>query len=148
MATFRKPYTRKRFKTVIEGESMTKQSFKDESDINFIMQKYQQTGYLNPDVIRDSDYFDASNALNFQDAMNIVVNAQDSFDALPSHIRKRFANDPALFLDFVGDEKNEDELRELGLLPRLTENETSTQAVPASGSNDLGDPGGSTATVD
>lgn len=117
MPEFRKPYTRNRVRTVIDPESMTKQSFKDESDINFIMRKYSQTGFLNPALLRDADYLDVEN-LSFQEAMNIVVSAQDDFDSLPSVIRKRFGNDPAQFLDFVGDEANIEEMRTLGLIPK------------------------------
>lgn len=118
MTTFIKPYKRKRFPQNTVGESLTKQSFKQESDINFIVKKFSQTGYIDPTLQRDADYFDGTD-LTFQDAMNLVVAAQNDFDALPSQIRKRFANDPSQFLDFVGDESNVDEMRKLGLLPPL-----------------------------
>lgn len=120
MPKFRKPYTNKRVSPVLDPETMTKQSFKDESDINFIMKKYSQTGFINPGIIRDADYLETSE-LSFQEAMNIVVSAQDQFDNLPSNIRKRFSNDPAAFLDFIGDETNLEEMRSLGLVPSPSE---------------------------
>jgi phage internal scaffolding protein len=115
---FRKVYERRRVSTDVEGDSMTKQSFKDESDINFIMRKYQQTGFLNPALLRKAEYMEASN-LSFQEAMNIVISAQSDFDSLPAELRKRFGNDPAEFLDFVGNDENLEEMRKLGLVETL-----------------------------
>lgn len=129
MPKFKKPYTRQRLPSNTVGDSMTKQSHKDESDINFIMKKYTQTGFLNPALLRDADYLDVGE-LSFQEAMNIVVSAQDNFDQLPASLRKRFGNDPAQFLDFIGDEANIDEMRELGLIPQ--ENVSQSESEPSS----------------
>lgn len=118
MPKFKKAYTRTRQNSNTVGDTMTKQSFNQESDINFIMRKYKQTGFLDPNLLRDADYMDAPE-VSFQKAMNIVVQAQDDFDALPSEIRKKFANSPSEFLDFVGDESNIPAMREMGLLPPL-----------------------------
>lgn len=101
-------------------DGLTHQSFKDECDINFIMKKYIETGYLDPSLLKKAEYMDAQE-ITFQDAMLIVKQAQSDFDSLPSALRKRFGNDPANFLDFVSDESNVDQMREMGLLPPLTE---------------------------
>ena len=48
--------------------------------------------------------------------MNIVIEAQENFSELQTHIRKRFGNDPEQFLDFVTNENNKDEATRLGML--------------------------------
>ncbi len=92
----------------------TKQSFRDECDINLIMAKYQKTGAIAHVNRHGADYGFAT-SLDFTEAMRTVTIAQDMFLGLPSSIRSRFGNDPAAFLDFVQDADNEDELIKLGL---------------------------------
>lgn len=93
----------------------TKQSFKEECDINTIMARYQSTGEL-PDVSQyPPQYLDAT-SFDFQSMQNKLIEAQGLFDALPSKIRNRFANDPGEFLAFVSDPSNKSELQSMGLL--------------------------------
>ena len=47
--------------------------------------------------------------------MNQIIAEQEAFNSLPSDIRKKFDNDPAEFLEFVSDEKNNDEMIQMGL---------------------------------
>jgi hypothetical protein len=42
--------------------------------------------------------------------------ADSAFAQVPSEIRKRFENDPAKFFHFVTDEKNHEELAQMGLV--------------------------------
>ena len=96
------------------GEDMAKQSMKDECDINQIMARYIKTGVLEH-VRTYSPEYGYATGLDFKEAMDLVVGAQAMFSELPSAIRKRFANDPAQFLDFVSNPDNVEELRKLGL---------------------------------
>lgn len=112
-----------RVQTPVGGPSMTKQSFKDECNINKIMEKFQKTGAMNHYAKHAPSYGDAT-PCELHDAQNIIANANTMFEELPSNIRKKFENDPAKFLEFVQDEKNHDEMVELGLkesnLPSLS----------------------------
>lgn len=94
--------------------SMTKQSMKDESDINFIIRRYVKTGNLSH-VNRFSGMYGDFTPLTFHEAMNIVRQGEEMFEALPAVIRRRFGNDPEAFLGYVQDPKNLPEMRELGL---------------------------------
>jgi len=94
--------------------SRTKQSFKRECDINAIMGKYLKSGAVDH-LAKHGGMYGFAAALDFHAAMNIVRKAEEMFEDLDSSIRKRFANDPALFLDFVNKPENIDELRKLGL---------------------------------
>lgn len=111
----RKPYSTVQVKTVNELPSRTKQSDADQCEINNIMAKYARTGAINHFNTHQGSYGDATGH-DFQTSMNIVIDAQNMFDELPSNIRNRFENEPAQFLDFVNDEANKSEMAELGLL--------------------------------
>lgn len=99
------------------GESLTHQSFKDECDINRILRDFSVTGRL-PDNVRVPSYGDFSEAMDFKACMNVIREAEESFAAMPSDVRERFANDPGKFLAFVHDEKNYDEAVKLGISVR------------------------------
>lgn len=108
---------RRRVQTEIIGESMTKQAHKRECDINHIMSKFQKTGIIEHQRSHGPQYMEV-NSIDFHQAMNLVAEAQEMFEDLPSQIRKRFGNDPAAFLDFVQDEGNLEEMYDLGLAQR------------------------------
>lgn len=99
--------------------SLTKQSFSKECDVNFIMSKYSKTGLIDHIQSNPGRFGDFLDIVDYQSSLNSVLEAQASFDALPSALRARFDNDPALFLSFVQDESNRDEAINLGLIERL-----------------------------
>lgn len=99
-----------------EKPSMTKQSFKDECDINNIMRKYQNTGQLPAMIKSNPTYGDFSKVGSYQESLHVVMKAQEQFDALSSKIRRRFDNDPAKFLEFCNNKENREEMIELGLI--------------------------------
>lgn len=124
----RKPYTREAVQIDAGGESRTKQSFKKECDINVIMAKYQKTGAITHFNKHQQNY-GMADGQTFQDAMNLVCEAQEMFNDLPSSIRSRFGNDPAAFLDFVQNEENADEMARMGLIEQSTEQTAVTPAA-------------------
>lgn len=97
-----------------ESEGRTKQSHAEESNINIILAKYIKTGILEHVKEHTSNYGFATSD-DFHTSMNIILKAQDMFDDLPSATRKKFANRPENFLDFVQDPKNEQEMFDMGL---------------------------------
>lgn len=109
------PHDRLEVLTDVSGESMTKQSFKDECDINVIMARYERSGQLPlSDDVR-AEFGDFSDSLSFHEASNRIIAAQDAFMRVPAHIRAEFGNDPGRFLEFAIDPKNLDRMVELGL---------------------------------
>lgn len=103
------------------AQGRTKQSFKDECDINQIMSRYMQTGVL-PDNLnpRTPQYIDAT-GFDYDLAMNLVAEASSSFALLPASVREKFDHDPGAFLDFVADPKNAQSLVDMGLATQLPE---------------------------
>jgi len=101
--------------TFPENSRWTKQSFKDECDINNVMARYLSTGEMPVLNQQAPQYLDVS-GIEYQSAMEFVAGAQTLFQELPSHVRNRFQNDPGAFLDFCSNEKNREEMAEMGLL--------------------------------
>lgn len=107
------------------GDPITKQHHKNECDINLILSRYQKTGVLDHVKNSQPDYADLSDYPNYHDSMNAVIEARDAFLTLDSSIRKKFANDPSNFLDFVSDPKNEQEMIEMGLITKSASDDLS-----------------------
>lgn len=94
---------------------VTDQSFKEECDINTIMQRYQSTGELPVLNGQQGQWLDVT-GMDFQRHMDFIIDAQNLFDQLPSAVRDRFGNDPAAFLDFTSRDENAVEIAKMGLL--------------------------------
>ena len=58
---------------------------------------------------------DFTAAPNYQESLNLMIEARESFMQLPAKIRSRFQNDPGQFVDFTSDPANSEELRKMGL---------------------------------
>lgn len=97
-------------------EGLTKQSFQDECDVNNIMKRYNATGAITHLNTRMPEYGDFSSPMEFQNALNTVMESQMMFADLPAETRDRFGNDPGRFLAFVADDKNRDEAIRMGLV--------------------------------
>ncbi len=99
----------------------TKQSFRKEADINFIVARSLKTGMLvDPRVVakREAIFGDFTQVGDFQDAQLRIVKGREAFESLSSSIRARFQNEPGLLLDFMADEANREEAQELGIIPK------------------------------
>lgn len=96
--------------------SLTKQSFKDECDVNNIMRRYTATGVVTHLNNRRPEFGDFTSVATFQESLNTVIEAEAMFAELPSAIRDRFGNDPSKLLEFIADENNRDEAIKLGIV--------------------------------
>lgn len=101
--------------TISTGKGKTEQAHKQQCDMNYILRDYQRTGLIKHAAKHEGRYDDVT-AVDFQEAMFLVTNAQNMFMTLPSSIRDRFGNDPAAFLDFVQNPSNTDEMARMGIL--------------------------------
>lgn len=97
-------------------ETLTQQQFKEECDINIIMERYTQTGEV--PQFNGAFFDDFVDVQDFQSSQNALLAAQEEFLSLPARIRERFGNDPGKLLDFVSWEENRAEAIELGLIRR------------------------------
>jgi len=123
-------HERGRFVEPNDKPSMTKQSFKQECDINHIMAKYLATGMI-PAGTSVGRYGDFSAATDYLDAQLTIKNARDQFASLPAKVRERFNNDPFQMLEWIGDKDNLDEANELGLLSEEASSRIATSKATA-----------------
>lgn len=101
---------------VLDPTVVTEQANKDIVDIKRMMKKYRKTGMLKQRV-DECSYGDYTNAVDFHEAHNRLIAAQNDFKKVPAKIRKRFDNDIGKLLDFIQDEANAQECVDLGLRP-------------------------------
>lgn len=97
------------------GVSMTQQQFKAECDVNNILAKYKRTGMLSHIQKHQGNFGDFSSIEDYQTSLGKLMQAQQSFESLPSELRAKFENDPAQLISFLSDEKNNAEAVKLGL---------------------------------
>lgn len=90
--------------------SMTQQQFKDECDINTIVRLFGLTGKM-PAGVYQPTYDDFTEVDDFQGSLHAIQRATAAFMELPAHIRERFQNNPAHFVDFCSDVRNAEELK-------------------------------------
>lgn len=96
-------------------DDKTMQSFKDESDINKIVDRFLKTGQVpaaGAPVFADI----TASVDDFRDAMDVIVMAEREFMKLPGRVRAQFGNDPTNLMAFLDDKANYDEAVQMGLL--------------------------------
>lgn len=128
----------KRVPARTDSRVVTKQAHKAECDINNIVRQYQRTGivqHIRADA-RAGAFLQLPELVDYQEAMNTMIAAQDAFARLPAKVRLRFNNDPEQFVAAFGEPAMDAELRSLGLIV-----EPSTGS-PAPAREQAGEPGG------
>lgn len=131
--------------------SKTQQHFKEGQDINNIIGRYDKRSmdkwlrHGGPKFTKE--IIDLSEMPDYQQMYQRVINARETFEALPSVIRNRFGNDPHQMIQFLQNpEQNYEEGIRLGLFtpkqkpptsqePGTTipnQNSTTTPPVPPS----------------
>ena len=94
MPNFQKAYptTKKRIVTTKFEASLTKQSLLDSADINKIVKRYHNTGVLPQMDSLEAKYGEITSN-DLMEAHQLIFDAQDSFNQVPSEIRKQFNQD-------------------------------------------------------
>lgn len=101
--------------------SLTRQEFKQDCDLGLLLKRFGRTpegmaALKNAQgFVEGVNFADVSNVVDYRTALDQIQQANASFMALPAILRRRFDNDPAIFLDFVTNPANLDECRALGL---------------------------------
>lgn len=122
--------------------SLTKQEFAAECDINNIMARFTASGF-DPSVLpltsRQPRYGDFSNMPeSYHEALNYVKATEQAFLMLPAEFRAKLKNDPQLFLDYIKDPANYDELVDLGVLLQEPAVDVPTSKAKAGSSDPVG----------
>jgi phage internal scaffolding protein len=112
--------------------SLTQQQFKEEADINTIVDRFMKSGFL-PTPTNMPQYVDYEGVFDFQSAMNAVRAADENFMRMDAKIRARFNNSPQEFLEFFADPENTQEAIRLGLaIPQAVAETQVSAAEPTS----------------
>ena len=115
-----------------DDDSLTQQQFKEESDINTIVNRFLKSGVL-PNPVNMPQYVDYEGVFDFQSAMNVVRQADENFMRMDANVRARFNNSPQEFLEFFGNPNNSEEAIRLGLaLPKAVAETEVSAAEPTS----------------
>lgn len=97
----------------------TKQSHRDECDINQIMKRFEKTGMIEHTNQFQGNYGNFTEVPpDYQSAVDLVRAADEMFLTIPAKVRSVFDNDAGRFLAFVQDPANVEQMYELGLAKR------------------------------
>ena len=115
-----------------EDPSLTQQQFKEEADINTIVDRFMKSGVL-PNPVNMPQYVDYEGIFDFQTAMNAVRAADENFMRMDAKVRARFNNSPQEFLEFFANPENTEEAIRLGLaIPQAVAETQVSAAEPTS----------------
>lgn len=106
-------------------ESLTRQSEKDDADINVLLNRFVRTGLM-PQDEREPLFIDVSDVGDYRQIRDHINRSTDYFNTLDAKVRAKFNNDPAEFLDRLVDPANKQEFVDLGILE-------ATDVVPTKG---------------
>lgn len=102
--------------------SLTVQDEKDETDINYIVNKYAdgQKGIATLDLGDSSQYAylqfgDATLPGDYSTALELVSGVREEFYSLPAYVRAKFGHDPMNFISQLNDPATLEYLQEQGL---------------------------------
>lgn len=102
--------------------SLTVQDEKDETDINYIVNKYAdgQKGIATLDLGDSSQYAylqfgDATLPGDYSTALELVSGVREEFYSLPAYVRAKFGHDPMNFINSLNDPATLEYLQQQGL---------------------------------
>lgn len=86
---------------LVKEPSMTKQSFKEECDINNIVRRFEATGQIDHinQAAAQGLYMDLPTGLDLQAGLDMIHQAEAAFMALPADVRAEYGNDPVRFVE-------------------------------------------------
>lgn len=108
--------------------SLTQQQFKEEADINTIVDRFMKSGVLPTPAVMPQ-FMDIEGNFDYQTAMNYVRQADENFMRMDAKVRARFNNSPQEFLEFFANPENTQEAIRLGLAVPQAVAETQVSAA-------------------
>lgn len=120
-----KKHDAKQYALSFEGQkSLTKQSFKDSTDINWILKQFlpgqMEEFHAKFPGFEARKFGDASQVKSLEEMYQYIFDVEETFSELPADQRAKFDNDPVNFVDFCNDPNNQRGLTEMGLVAPST----------------------------
>lgn len=97
-----------------EGEG-AKQSMRDECDVNLIVARFSETGLISHLASGVPRFADVSEFSDFRGVLEQVREVESYFAGLPAKVRRSFADDASLFMDYLESGASEEDLKKRGL---------------------------------
>lgn len=119
-----------------DEQSPVQQHFRDQADVNFIVDYWTRTGNytsVNPNPPR---YVDCSVVQDYQSALDTLCRADEILESMTPQQRAKFHNDPVAFVEYFSDPANSDELR---LFEASSLKNQDAERAPSSGVTQVGD---------
>lgn len=105
-----------------DGELIEKciveQHHSDDTIIQNILKRYDQTGVFYHVNQAQATYQDNTIFNEYADMYDKIQAADANFAALPAEIRAKFNNNTGEFLEFVNNDSNIEQMKEMGLIPK------------------------------
>lgn len=122
-----KPQVRKKCAIKFTDESLTKQSFAPECDINKIVDKFTKTGQL-PINTRPPTYGSAP-PHSIKEIQDAIASSKSMYEQLPQNVKEKFtdAND---FITALSDDDRAHEIANLGIESKNDTSDTPTEENP------------------
>lgn len=108
------PRKRTRVVQVFTEPSLTKQAPAQETDINYIVNRYLKVGQM--PMPESEPQFGYVPSIDLQEAFEMVMNAEQGFADLPAKVRAAYQNDPLMLLQAMEDPSQRETLEGLGVL--------------------------------
>ena len=80
--------------------SMTQQQFKQDCDVNYIMDKFLKTGTITHVKAQPGKYLDLVEMPDYNESHLTIARANSAFAELDARVRQEFDNDPAKFIAY------------------------------------------------
>lgn len=134
MTTFRSAYSDHdpaQYFTAGGGKSKTQQQFAEDADVNNILKRCVRTGVVDAGVGENPPehlFADVVHyqALDYQQALDMITEAEEEFMSLPAAVRRRYEDNPIKFLQAIND--GDEYLYEAGLATRKENSEEKKEA--------------------
>lgn len=114
-----RPNGSKRVRTINSKPSLTDQQYKDDCDVNTIIERGKKTGQVNHIAKIQGQFADVSEISDLHSSMIKMQHATEAFNKLPLKIKRRFDYDMKQLLSFLDNPQNRNEAIELGIIPKL-----------------------------
>lgn len=93
--------------------SPVQQHFRDQSDVNYIVDYWSRTGTFNSVNSNPAKYVDCTVVQDYQKALDILSDADRILESLPPAQRLKFHDDPVAFVEYFSDPANSAEFEAL-----------------------------------
>lgn len=121
---------RERRAAVFEGETKTKEALAQETDINYIVERFKRTGAVVHLSELPPQYGDFADAPDLKAALDLVGQVGELFDDLPAPVRSIAENDPLVLAEMMETAEGRQALLEAENSRRLDSARGSLGAAP------------------